>query len=115
LDRFPYLEQVEKVADSESQPPPPLPLQSETYPGAGAPLSYFIAEPWEHDTQGSLETNLADTPYYPFATSAEYKYIHCGIKKKGMNRYYDHVLKERKNSSAFPKLQKQGWRPDARG
>jgi len=51
LDMFPYLEHIETIADSESQPPPHLP-QIEIYPGAGTPLIDYIAEPWERDAHG---------------------------------------------------------------
>jgi len=87
LDTFPYLEYIENIADLESQPPPPASTQTEIFPGAGAPLTDYIAESWERDSQGYLETKLQNNPYYPFATSEEYKYIQRGIKKKHLKTY----------------------------
>jgi hypothetical protein len=104
LDVFLYLEHVEKIADSHSQPPtPPLP-RTESYPGIGAPLSDGVVQPWERDAPGCRETNLQNSLYYPVATCEEYKSIQCGINKQGMKRYYDHMLKEENTTLRFPSL-----------
>jgi len=102
LDAFDYLEYVENIADSETEPSPPPPARKETYPGAGSPLSSFIAELWERGAHGCPETNLQNNPYYLFATPEEYKYIQCGIKKKGMKMYYGNMLKEEYTTLRFP-------------
>jgi hypothetical protein len=102
LDAFPYLEHIKNITDSESQPPPPPQPQTEIYPGAGAPLSHYIAESCERDTQGSCKTNPRNNPYNPCGMRVEYKFIQCGIKKKGMKSYCDNVLKEGKKVLRVP-------------
>jgi hypothetical protein len=102
FDGIPNLQHPEHVADLESQPaPPPLP-GTETNPGASSPQSNYIAEPWERDTQGCLQTNLQNNSYYGFEMCVEYKYTQCGIKKKGMKMYYDNIVKEQNTAQHFP-------------
>jgi len=102
-DSIPYLEDIENIADSDS-PPPSRQKQTLIYSGAAALLIDYIAEPWERDTLGCLEMNLQNIPYYPLATREKSKYIHCGIKKKGMKTNSDNVLKEENNALYFSML-----------
>jgi len=102
LAAFPYLEPIKIIANWASQPPPPLPPRTKIFPCAGSPLIDYIAELWKRNAQGCLETNLQNNPYYLLATHEEYKYIQCGIKKKGMKTYYDNVVKEENTALGFP-------------
>jgi len=107
VDTFPYLGEVEIIAESESLTAPHPAQQTETYPGAGAPLSNHIDKPCEHDALGFLETNLKHNPYYPFATHEEYNYIQCVIKKQGMKTYYNNMLKEEYTTLHCPSFKNQ--------
>jgi hypothetical protein len=93
LNGFPYLEHIQKITDSESQPPPPLP-RSEIFHCAAAQLIHFISEPWERDTQDCLDTYLQLNPYNLFATREEYKYIKWGNKKNSMMTFYNNAMKK---------------------
>jgi len=105
LDACPYLEQVENIAVLQSQPPPPPPLLgTESYPGAGGPLSNYITEPWERDAQGCLEKNEQNNPYYQLATGEIYQYIQCRIIKQGMKMYYDNLLKDENTTLSFSRF-----------
>ena len=102
LDSFPHLEHIENIADLVSHPPPPSLRRTETFPAAGALMIDYAAKPWESDNKGCLETNIPNTHYYPFVTRAEYQYIQCVIKKRGMRTYHDNVLKEENTTLHFP-------------
>jgi len=84
--------------------PPSLP-GTESYPGAGAPVSDYFHEPWERDAQGFLETDLQNIPYYPCAIHEEYEYIPCGIKKKGMKTHHDNMHREENTALHFPSIE----------
>ena len=101
LDMFHYLRHVENISEVESPSRQPSLPQTESYHGASTPLSEYIAEPWGRNTQGCLGTNLQNNPYYLFGTHEEYKYIECGIMKKGMNTHYDNELKEENTAVRF--------------
>jgi hypothetical protein len=74
----------------------------ETFPTVGFQLSDVIAERQKPALQDCVEKNLQINPYSAFVTREEYKYIHCGIKKKGMKMYYDNLLKEENSALRFP-------------
>jgi len=93
LDAFRYLEHVENITDMLTQPPAPPLLRTEIYPGAGNPLSDYIAEPWERDTQGCIEAIIQKNPHDLFAMYEQSKYIRCGIKPKGKKQYYVNMRK----------------------
>jgi len=61
----------------------------------------------------------SDEPTYNLnhliVTPEQYKYIKCGIKKKGMKTNYDNVLKDRTHCSAIPKLEIEELRPETWG
>jgi len=66
----------------------------ERYSCASALLSYYIAEPWEPDSQGYIELNIQNNSYYLIGMCEEYKFIQSGIKKKTMKMYYDNMFVE---------------------
>jgi hypothetical protein len=103
LDVFPYLEHVENITVTKSQPPRPLSL-TKIYSGAGTPQIYYITELSECDAQGCLEKHLQNNPYYPCATREEYKHIQYCLKKEGMKRYHGDVLKQENTAVRFPKF-----------
>jgi len=101
FDVFPSLEHIEIIADSHSQPPPPALPWEEISAGASALLSNYIAELWECDAQGCLDTNLQSNSYYPCATCEEYKDTKCRIKKNGTKTYCDNILKKGNTALRF--------------
>jgi len=78
------------------------------YTGTSTPVSDYIAVPMERDTQGCLEMNVQNTLYYLFATHEKYKYIQCGIKKKGVKMFCDNMLKKENSSLYFPSFKNGG-------
>jgi len=74
LDAFTYLKQIENIADSDYQSPPPSLLRTEPDLSAGTQLTHYIAESWESDIQGCPEMKLQNNPYYAFVTREEYKF-----------------------------------------
>jgi hypothetical protein len=102
LHSFPYRQEVENIADLESQAPRPTLLQMELYLCASPPLIDYIAEPLPRDTESCFETTLKTNPNYLFPTHELYKSIQCGIKMKGMKMYYDNLLKEANSALRFP-------------
>jgi len=104
VELFPYLEHVKTTADTAILPQPPTPRRREIFSGAGVALSDYMAEWWESDTLGCVETIELNNPWYPCATCEEYKSIQRGIKIKAMKTYYDNVVTHENGTRHSPRF-----------
>jgi len=109
LDQFRYFEYAENIAASMTyQARPPL-LCKETFPGVWAPLTNYSAQLFEHNTQSFLERNWQNNSYYPFVMRQQYKYIQCGIRKKGVKMYYHNMRQEENPTLCFLSFKTEDW------